>query len=76
MNAFDRDNFEWYTNASAEELEQWYEQASISDLHYMLRLVQEELTSLRLVEMDGLEVEVDNYKETAKAVIDRFTLKG
>ena len=76
MNAFDRDNFEWYTNASAEELEQWYDEASIGELHYMLRLVQEELTSLRLAEMEGLEFEVDNYKETAAAIINRFTLKG
>ena len=32
MNAFDRDNFEWYTNASAKELEQWYEQADVGDI--------------------------------------------
>ena len=76
MNAFDRDNFEWYTNASAKELEQWYEQADVGDIQYMIKLIQEELTNLSLDEMDIRESTLHNYADTTKKLLNKFTLKG
>ena len=76
MNDFDRDNFEWYTNASAEELEQWYDEASTEELQYMLRLVQEELTNLKVQEMDRLEYGISFFKPDADTVLNKFRLKG
>lgn len=74
MNEFDRDNFEWFTTASAKELEQWYAEADISDLQYMMRLVQEELTVLRLEEMDLHENDLDSYASQTKELLNKFTL--
>ena len=76
MNEFDRDNFEWFSTASAKELEQWYEQADINDLKYMIRLVQEELTNLSLEEMDIRESTLHNYVDPTKKLLSKFTLKG
>ena len=75
MNDFDRDNFLWFTTASAEELEQWYEQADISDLKYMVGLVQTELTALRLAEMDEMEADLGLYRESANNIIDKIRNK-
>lgn len=75
MNDFDRDNFLWFTHASAEELEQWYEQADISDLWYMMRLVQTELSALRLAEMDEMESDLGQYRQLANAIINNIRNK-
>ena len=72
MNDFDRDNFLWFTSASSKELEQWYEQADISDLRYMVRLVQTELSSLILEELDEMEAELGEYHESANSVINKI----
>ncbi len=76
MNDFDRDNFVWFTTASSKELEQWYAEADTSDLIYMMRLVQEEITKFQLEEIDIMESELDDYLDQAKNVLNKFYLKG
>lgn len=75
MNDFDRDNFLWFTNASVEELEQWYAQADISDLNYMLKLLELEITNLKIKQLDEMELYLDFYKDQAVNVIN-FVCKG
>jgi hypothetical protein len=75
MNDFDRDNFLWFTNASAQELEQWYAQADIADLSYMLKLIELEITNLRIKQLDEMEQHLDYYQDQAVNVIN-FVRKG
>ena len=39
MNPFDRDNLEWYMTAPHSEIQEWLEQATETDLNYMLKLI-------------------------------------
>ena len=76
MNEFDKDNFIWFTTASKKELEQWYEEADISDIHYMIGLVTEQITDLRMEELALNEKNSNYYAQQTKELLNKFTLKG
>ena len=75
MNDFDKDNLEWFTNASAKEQREFLENAEISDLVYMIGLVRQAISSLHEEELEVINADViaEGCKE-ANAVLRKFRL--
>lgn len=72
MNQFDRDNLNFILNAPIEELQLFYSQCDTNDLLYLMSLVNNELGTLRLTEVEQFD-EVVEVKEAA-TFLKRFTL--
>jgi len=72
MNQFDRDNLNFILNAPIEELQLFYSQCDTNDLLYLMSLVNNELGTLRLTEVEQFD-EVTEVKEAA-TFLKRFTL--
>lgn len=72
MNQFDRDNLNFILNAPIEELQLFYSQCDTNDLLYLMSLVNYELGTLRLTEVEQFD-EVVEVKEAA-TFLKRFTL--
>jgi uncharacterized protein YfkK (UPF0435 family) len=75
MNDFDRDNFDWFINASAREQKEFMDNAEIEDLLYMIKLIRSEISDLHERELDVIaeDVVADGCEE-ANDVLRKFRL--
>ena len=75
MNEFDRENFDWFINASAREQKKFLQDAGIEDLVYMISLVRQGISELHEQELDVInnDVVAQNCEE-ANLVLKKFRL--
>lgn len=75
MNDFDKENFDWFINASAREQREFMDSAEIEDLLYMIGLIRSEISNLHEKELDYIaEDVVAEGCEEANAVLRKFRL--
>lgn len=75
MNDFDRDNFDWFINATAREQKEFMDNAEVEDLLYMIQLIRSEISNLHEQELEHIaeDVVADGCDE-ANAVLRKFRL--
>lgn len=74
MNDFDRDNLEFFINASESEFDEWADQAQDNELQYAINLIRIARRELIDQELEILDA-VDEIEEAAK-LLKKFTLAG
>ncbi len=72
MNDWDRDNLNFIMNASKQELAAFYAECNSEDLNYLFRLVNWEISRLRVVEAEEFD-RVDEI-DKAQSVLKKFML--
>ena len=75
MNDFDKDNFDWFINATAREQKEFMDNAELEDLLYMVGLIRNGISDLHEQELD----EISSYVvaegcEEANALLQKFRL--
>jgi hypothetical protein len=58
MNDFDKDNFDWFINATAREQKEFMDNAEMEDLLYMIQLIRSEISNLHEQELDIIAEDV------------------
>ena len=72
MNDWDRDNLNFILNADKNELAAFYDACNSEDLNYLFKLVNWELSRLRVAEAEAFD-QVDEI-ETANLILQKFRL--
>ena len=72
MNDWDRDNINFILNADKNELAAFYDSCDSEDLKYLFRLVNWELSRLRILEAEEFDKVVDTDK--AESILKKFML--
>ena len=72
MNDWDRDNLNFILNAGKNELAAFYDACNSEDLNYLYRLVNWEISRLRMAEAEAFD-QVDEI-ETANLILQKFML--
>jgi hypothetical protein len=72
MNDWDRDNLNFILNADKNELAAFYDPCNSEDLNYLFRLVNWELSQLRVAEAEAFD-QVDEI-DTANLILQKFRL--
>jgi len=72
MNDWDRDNLNFIMTASKQELAAFYDECNSEDLNYLFRLVNWEISRLRVAEVEEFDrvVEIDK----AQSILKKFML--
>ena len=75
MNDFDKENFDWFINATSREQKEFMDNAEIEDLLYMAGLIRSEISDLHEQELDAIAADViaDGCEE-ANTVLRKFRL--
>ena len=75
MNDFDKDNFDWFINASARVQKEFMDYAEVEDLLYMIGLIRSGITELHEKELDVIaEDVVAEGCEEANVLLQKFRL--
>lgn len=69
MNAFDRENLDFIMTASADVLKEFYSDIDTENLLYLLKLVQGEMSRLRLEEVELLDL-VEHTDDADRAILE------
>ncbi len=72
MNDFDRENLEFFINASSSEFDDWAEQAADDDLQYAINLIRQARRELLEQELQVLDSVEDTQQ--AQEILKQFTL--
>lgn len=72
MNDWDRNNLNFILNADKNELAAFYDSCNSEDLNYLFRLVNWELSQLRIAEAEAFD-QVDET-DTANLILQKFRL--
>ena len=72
MNDWDRDNLNFIMNADKNEPAAFYDSCNVEDLQYLGRLVQWELSRLRILEAEEFDQVYDT--EQAKSILNKFMI--
>jgi len=73
MNPFDRENLSWYMTASHSEIQEWLDQATETDLNYMLRLIKVSKTENIIQMLEVLDDQSVILPQT-KNLLKQFTI--
>jgi hypothetical protein len=75
MNDFDKENFDWFMKASAQEQAEFMDSADIEDLLYMVGLIRMGISDLHEKELEAIaEDVVAEGCEEANTVLRKFRL--
>jgi hypothetical protein len=75
MNDFDKDNFDWFINASAREQKEFLDNAELEDLLYMVGLIRTGISDLHEQKLDEISsCVVAEGCEEANALLQKFRL--
>ena len=69
MNAFDRENLDFIMTASPDVLKEFYSDIDTENLLYLLKLVQGEMSRLRLEEVELLDL-VEHTDDADRAILE------
>ena len=67
MNGWEREDLRWLLESSSEELDEFYDWATMDDLDYALHLVRQGLSELHVAELEVIDDYVQETNDTSAA---------